>query len=197
MRKLIYIILLLLIATPLFGQSTVIVAKKKAAATCSVDSNEVGVRGEGASNTTSAENRIGCNLVTPDCSGKVYTAYLYHFSTGDDNAKVCLYSDDGDSAPDSGDDLVICSGTIASGSSAGWKTDSLATNPAVSTGTNYWLCIISDSTAWAYIYTSGVDQKYLVQAGAYASPPATLDPGVESWGNVSNRSVSMYMTVGD
>ena len=162
MRKLLIILCILFFAVPCLANQ-IIIGKKKAAATCSVATNEVGVRGEGASNTTSAEDRIGCNLVAPDCSGKVYTAYIYHFSTGNDNVKVCLYSDDGDSTPDSGDDLVICSGTIASGSSAGWKTDTLASNPAVATGTNYWLCIISDSTAWDYIHTGGIAQKYLVQ----------------------------------
>jgi hypothetical protein len=191
-------LLLILFAVNAYANCTVVVGQPTGAApTCNVSTNELGVRGEGASNTTSAEDRIGCNLVAPDCSGKLYTAAIYHFSTGNDNVKVCVYSDDGDSAPDSGDDLVICSGAIASGSSNGWKTDVLASNPSVATGTNYWLCIISDSTAWAYIYTGSVAQKYLVQAGAYANPPATLDPGAGSWGNVSDRSVSVYVTVGD
>lgn len=191
MRKLIYIILLLLIATPLFGQSTVIVAKKKAA-TCSVDSNEVGRRGEGGSNTQPTAERLYCNIFTPDCSGKVYTAYLYHYGTGSANAKVCVYADDGDSAPDSGDSKVECSGAIASGSSAGWKSGAMASNPSVSTGTNYWVCFIPDSTGWGYIYTEGAAAKTL--DSSYATPPSDM---TGSWSNISDRLISMYVTIGD
>jgi hypothetical protein len=191
MKKLIYIILLLLIATPLFGQSTVIVAKKKAAA-CSVATNEVGTRGEGGSNTNPTADRLYCNLFTPDCSGKLYTPNLYHYSTGSANAKVCIYTDDGDSAPDSGDELVICSSAIASESSAGWKDGTLATNPSVSTETNYWVCFISDSTGWGYLYTSGLATKTL--DSSYSSPPANLNG---TWGNINDRRISMYVTIGD
>lgn len=191
MKRIPIILCILLFVTPCLANQ-IIIGKKKAAASCSVDTNEVGYRAEGSSNTTPTAERFYCNLFTPDCSGKLYTAYLYHYSTGAANAKVCVYEDDGDSNPDSGDDLVICSGAIASGSSAGWKSAALATNPAVSTGTSYWVCFIPDATGWGYIYTTGLEAKTL--DSSYSSPPATMDG---SWSNISNRRISMYVTIGD
>jgi hypothetical protein len=194
MRKLIYIILLLLIATPLFGQSTVIVAKKKAA-TCSVSTNELGTRTQGGLNSYAGENKLECNLWTPDCSGKLYTAYLEHRGTGTDYAKVCVYTDDGDSTPDAGDSLLVCSGVITGNENEVWESAAMDTNPDVSTGTSYWLCMIGDNSAWNYFYAaSGLARKDITIAGAYASPPSDL---TGSWNNSANYQLSVYVTVGD
>jgi hypothetical protein len=194
MRKILYILLLLFIATPLFGQSTVIVAKKKAAATCSVDTNEVGRRDEDESTAAGTNAYMYCTLFTPDCSGKLYTAYLRHAATDTENAKLCVYLDDGDSAPDAGDSVVVCSGAISSGGSSGWKNAAMATNPSVSTANNYWVCIVNgDSTAWNMYYTASGSRRSRECTGCYDSPPSNLDG---TWGN-STATTDAYVTIGD
>lgn len=195
MKKILLITLLLLIATPLFGQSTVIVAKKKAAATCSVDTNELGTRTQGGSNAYAGENKLECNLWTPDCSGKLYTAYLEHRGTGTDYAKVCVYTDDGDSTPDAGDSLLVCSGVITGNENEVWESAAMDTNPDVSTGTSYWLCMIGDNSAWNYFYAaSGLARKNQTVENGYTSPPDNL---TGTWNNSANYQLSMYVTVGD
>jgi len=163
-------------------------------ATCSVATNEVGNRVIGADSTALGGDILRCNLQTPDCSGKLYTAYVYAVYSGD-NVKVCVYTDDGDSDPDAGDTLLVCSGEITSNDTTEWFNGALGSNPSVSTGTNYWVCLISDSTNWS---TKKVPeepgQKYLSLPGSYASPPSDL---TGSWGTNAERNQSAYITIGD
>jgi hypothetical protein len=135
-----------------------------------------------------------CNLWEPDCSGKLYTAYLRHRGTGTDYAKVCVYTDDGDSAPDAGDSLLVCSGVITGNENEVWESAAMTSNPSVSTGTNYWVCMIGDTSAWNYYYNTGVARKNQTVAGSYASPPSDL---TGTWNNSANYQISMYVTVGD
>lgn len=194
MRKLALILCFLFLATSVFAQSNILVVKKKVAGTCSVDTNEVGKRVEGASTAAGVNAYIYCTLFTPDCSGKLYTAYLRHAATDTENAKVCVYLDDGDSAPDSGDSLVECSGAIGSGGSSGWKNAAMATNPSVSTGSNYWVCILNgDNTAWNMYYDGSGSRRSMECTGCYASPPETLDG---TWSNATALT-DVYITVGD
>lgn len=201
MKKLIIATLILLLPTVCFAGALqeklcgVIAKKNTSAPTCSVDTNEVGRRDEDASTLAGSNNNMYCHLHTPDCSGKLYTAYLRHSSEDAENAKVCVYLDDGDSEPDSDDSLVECSGAIASGSSKGWKNAAMATNPAVSTGSNYWVCLLNEnSTTWDSYYVASGVRRQRSCSGCYASPPATLDYG--SWlSGTSTRD--MYVTIGD
>lgn len=166
-------------------------------ATCDVALNHLGTRDASVDATsTLSGDSVRCNLRAPDCAGKLYTAYLHHRTTGVDNAKVCIYTDDGDSAPDSADTLLVCSGVIAGSATATYYNAAMASNPDVATGTNYWVCIISDpSTGWdTYNTQEGQSQKYQAIAGSYASPPANL---AGTWGNNSNSTQAVFVTVGD
>lgn len=198
LRTLVALLTVLLLVAPSLGQD-VIVAKKKAGGggSCSVDSNELGTRGSSTAEALAIPgDSVRCNLWAPDCSGKLYTAYLHHRTTGADNAKICVYADDGDSNPDAGDGLLACSGAISGDANATYYNAAMASNPSVSTGTNYWLCIIGDAaTGWdTYDPGGGLAQKYQAIAGAYDSPPATL---TGSWGNNSDTTQATYVTVGD
>lgn len=164
----------------------------EAAATCNVSTDELGIRSEDASTIAGTNNNIYCHLHTPECSGKLYTANLRHSSTDAENAKVCVYLDDGDSDTDSGDTLVECSGAIASGSTTGWKNAAMATNPAVSTGSNYWVCLVNeDSTSWDSYYVASGTRKQKTCSGCYASPPENLDG---TWSSATS-SRDMYVLV--
>jgi len=193
MKKITFILCFLFLATSVFAQSNILVVKKKAAA-CSVSSNELGRRDEDSSTAAGTNAYMYCTLFTPDCSGKLYTAYLRHAATDTENAKVCAYLDDGDSAPDSGDSLVECSGAIGSGGTSGWKNAAMATNPSVSTENNYWVCILNeDSTAWNMYYNASGSRRGMNCTGCYASPPETLDG---TWSNTTALT-DVYITVGD
>jgi hypothetical protein len=133
-----------------------------------------------------------CNRWDAECSGPLNTALIYHYSTGADNVKVCIYSDDGDNIPDSGDSKVICTDAITSGSSAGWKSSVLSTNPSVIEGSGYFICAVTDSTAWSFLYTSGKTAYY--QDLSYTTPPDNL---AGTWGTVANQQISFYVTIGD
>ena len=186
---------LLLFTVNVYANCTVVVGQPTGVApTCSVATNELGTRNQGASNSYAGENKLECNLWTPDCSGKLYTAYLEHRGTGTDYAKVCVYTDDGDSNPDSGDELLVCSGAITGNENEVWESAAMTSNPAVSTGTNYWVCMIGDSTGWNYFYTSGLARKDQTVENGYSSPPGNL---TGTWNNSANYQLSMYVTVGD
>lgn len=194
MKRIPIILCILLFTVPCFANQ-IIIGKKKAAASCSVDTNELGTRTQGGSNSYAGADKMECNLWAPDCSGKLYTAYLAHRETGTDYAKVCVYTDDGDSAPDAGDSLLVCSGVITGNENEVWESAAMATNPSVSTGTNYWVCMIGEATAWNYFYAaSGLARKDITIAGAYTTPPSDL---TGSWNNSANYQISMYVTVGD
>lgn len=191
------VLVLLLLATVASAQDVIIAKKKTGGGSCSVDTNELGTR-----NTTTSEaltipgDSVRCNLWAPDCSGKLYTAYLHHRTTGSDNAKVCVYTDDGDGNPDASDSLLVCSGAISGNANATYYNAAMASNPSVSTGTNYWVCIIGDAaTGWdGYDPDSGKTQRYQAITGSYDSPPATL---TGTWGANSLTSMGVYITVGD
>ena len=161
---------------------------------CSAGSNEIGDRTEYAEGYTLAGTGGFCLLYTADCTGTLAYPYIYHYGTQADNAKVCAYSDDGDSIPNVGDLLLGCSGVIASGSSAGWKTDSTDLTDAVTVASPYWVCIVPDpATQWASLRTSsGSGTQYYQSGFSYASPPANLDG---SWSSTALRDYSLYIEI--
>jgi hypothetical protein len=126
----------------------------------------------------------------------LYTVYLHHRTTGTDNAKVCVYTDDGDALPDAGDNLLVCSNVITGNANAVYYDAAMTANPLVATSTGYWVCLISDpATGWdSFNAETGLVQKYLAVGGSYAAPPATLDG---AWGNNTSKALEAYVTVGD
>jgi hypothetical protein len=126
-------------------------------------------------------------------------AYIQNNSTNDSVLKVCIYNDDGDSTPDSGDTLVACSASIATGSTVGEKTGDIADCSAVVNTTNYWLCqLVDDSAAavWNIEHTVTGTGFYVDTGltGAYDSPPANLSPGADTWTSL-NRIYEVYVTI--
>jgi hypothetical protein len=197
MKKILLITLLLLIATPLFGQSTVIVAKKKAAATCSVDTNEVGDRTDytscgGTCHYNVTSTAVYCIGYTADCTGTLSYAYARHYGTNADEGKVCVYSKNSAAPPDSSDLLIGC-GTISS-SSAELAQSASEVGGSVTATAEYWVCITGGTSDFDIIRTdSGSSTVYYISSGFnYGSPPANLDG---SWSNTASRDYSMYVTI--
>jgi hypothetical protein len=90
--------------------------------------------------------------------------------------------------------LLVCSGVITGNENEVWESAAMDTNPDVSTGTSYWLCMIGDNSGWNYFYTSGLARKNQTVENGYTSPPDNL---TGTWNNSANYQLSMYVTVGD
>lgn len=84
---------------------------------------------------------------TASCTGDLDTGYLYHGQAVDNNAKLCVYLDDGDGVPaDSDDTLVGCSGNINT-AAVEWST-SAAVSGSVTKDSNYWILIYANTGDW-------------------------------------------------
>jgi hypothetical protein len=194
MRKLIYTILLLFIATPLFGQSTVIVAKKKAAATCSVDTNEVGTRSELATDRTLSSGYLYLWAATADCTGDLAVPYLYHNATDTPTVRLCIYSKS-DTTPQEADALICDSGDIVTGGSTGWKTGTTCASGSVTSTTEYWIGVqLRAGDNWVGKRGSSATLYYV--NGSASTCAATLTGKTFST-SASNAPLSAYFQIGD
>lgn len=197
MKKLIYIILLLLIATPLFGQSTVIVAKKKAAATCSVSTNEVGDRDVESTDRSLSQNVLYMFASTADCTGDLAIPYLYFAGASGDSVTVrlCIYSKS-DTTPQEADALICDSGDITGGGEVGWKAGTTCASGSVTNTTGYWIGVQVRNTTNAWTAKrAGTATLYYVSRSA-SSCAATLT-GLTFSTSASNAPLSAYFQIGD
>jgi len=185
------------------AQGNILIAKKKAAPSCNPASNEVGYRSE----YVSAGIHIGLDdailvLGTADCSGTLGYAYVYHYDTANDTAKVCVWRDNGatPNVPDTTDDVLsgmTCS-TVTSGSSAGWKQSAAKLGGSVTNGTSYWIGIIGSNNTYTWstgFSSTGTTRRYDWDgvAFSYASPPATLNGDYTNYDTSS--SISVYVEI--
>jgi hypothetical protein len=197
MRKIIYIILLLFIATPLFGQSTVIVAKKKAAATCSVSTNEVGDRDIESTDRTLSQGYLYMFAATADCSGNLAIPYLYFAGASGDSVTVrlCIYSKS-DTTPQEADALICDSGDIAGGGDAEWKAGTTCESGSVTNTTGYWVGVqLRASTNEWTAKRAGTATLYYASR-SNTSCAATLS-GLTFSTSASNAPLSAYFQIGD
>jgi hypothetical protein len=128
-------------------------------------------------------------------TGNLSYAHISHDGTSSENAKVCVYSSS-DTTPQNGDAKIGCSGAIAANSDA-WYQSAGKLGGAVTDGTNYWVCIISDTTNWSQHRNNTTGSKtwyWYNGTGIYASPPATLTPP-SSWSNTADRDISCYVDI--
>lgn len=197
MKKIIYIILFLLIAMPLFGQSTVIVAKKKTAASCSVDTNEVGDRTQEATDRALAQGYLYLFASTADCTGDLAIPYLYFAGASGDSVTVrlCIYSKS-DTTPQEADALICDSGDIAGGGDAEWKAGTTCASGSVTNTTGYWVGVQlrASTNAWT-AKRAGTATLYYVSRNQ-TSCAANLS-GLSFSTSASNAPLSAYFQIGD
>ena len=113
---------------------------------------------------------------TASCSGTLTTAYIHHDSGQTDNIKLCVYLDDGDNVPDSGDTQVGCTDVITSNLANGWASGAIS--GSITSGSVYWIMINTDGTAWYFKRIgAAADRTYYGDTDYYASPPANLGTG--------------------
>ena len=117
MRKILIALLILLVpaaALP-WGGSMMIMSGGSDAGGGGGGSCNMGYETEATTDGGIGESAEVMQLYTASCSGTLDNAYLYHHIDGGiENARICVYLDDGDNAPDSGDTKVACSGVITS-----------------------------------------------------------------------------------
>jgi len=124
-------------------------------------------------------------------SGPLQSAYLYHLGNATNSAKICVYLDDGDNAPGSGDTKVACSGIISS-STTEWASAPFSSG-SITQGSNYWVILASSSQDWYTTFDPGGNYGHDGGNNIYANEPSTL-PAAGNWG-ILNRYYSGYVTV--
>ncbi len=110
----------------------------------------------GTNSTYASDDAVRINYyAAPVCgtsgctAGDFTTAAVYNrMTTTDTNrkVKVCVWEDDGDEAPDSGDTFLGCSEVITNNGSTGWQTASMGANVAADCSTGYFIGIISSGS---------------------------------------------------
>ena len=118
------------------------------------------------------------------------TAYLYHNGTATNSARICVYLDDGDLSPDSGDTKVACSGVISS-STTGWASASFS-GGSITGGSNYWIALAASSQDWNAKFDYGDTDGYFGSNNIYAYESSTLPATNRS---SLNRYYSGYVTI--
>lgn len=155
-----------------------VLAKKNSASSCNPASDAVGDKGEYAAQINTGNNDFVCSGPwTPTCSGTLGYGYARKYDTDADSFKMCVYKDDGDNTPDTGDTKVSCSSGKDT-STAGWNETTDKLGGSVTTGSAYWVCTVSNLNGFRGMGQSTGDSRYcdIVDLG-YATPPDTLDSG--------------------
>jgi len=195
MKRLLIILCILLFTVPCFANQ-IIIGKKKAAASCSVDTNEVGDRDAESTNRALSQGYLYMFASTADCSGNLAIPYLYFAGSSGDSVTVrlCIYSKS-DTTPQADDALVCDSGDIAGGGEAGWKAGTTCASGSVTNGTGYWIGVqLRASTNGWTAKRAGTATLYYVSDSA-STCPATLT-GLTFSTSASNAPLSAYFQIG-
>lgn len=196
MKRLLIILCILLFVTPCLANQ-IIIGKKKAAASCSVDTNEVGDRDVESTDRNLYQNNLYMFASTADCSGDLAIPYLYFNGASGDSVTVrlCIYSK-ADTTPQADDALVCDSGDIAGGGDAGWKAGTTCASGSVTNTTGYWVGVqvLNSTKAWT-AKRAGTATLYYVGRTA-STCPATLT-GLTFSTSASNAPLSAYFQIGD
>jgi hypothetical protein len=169
-------------------------ASGAAAPACNPASNEVGDRTDyGTEHIDFSADTLYCFLYTADCSGTLGYAYIYHYGTATDNAKVCVYSDDGDGNADAGDTKIACSDAITASADQQYQSSGKLGGSVIK-DTNYWVCVIPDSTGFDVTRTASGYRtlNWGVETGSYATPPNNL---TNATSDTASRDFSVYVGI--
>ena len=207
MKRLTLIILGVLLCTPLYSDMNPYIAGVPVSggscdSACDPESNEVGVRTfNETNNATLAVGASLATLYTPDCSGYLDMAYVFqgNIALMSGPVKIFVYLDDGDSVPDSGDELIAKTASITGGTASTWYNSAITEScVSVSTENSYWIVIACDDDSaygFRYAYTSSIGgTAYTDTTGDYYdAEPSTLGAG--DWGGNTTRRTSVYVTI--
>jgi hypothetical protein len=178
MRKLIYTILLLFIATPLFGQSTVIVAKKKAACTYTSKNAQTGTGANLDYTSTGSANKAVSFVANGTYSPRRITASLKKTGSPTVTMQFYIRQDAGESTSRTEPGDVVISAVT-------YEAEDLTTSYAdytidipieqtaeLTNGNVYWIQIYGGNSAsnyvqWQYNASGDEEENYTT------APPTT------------------------
>jgi len=155
----------------------------------------VGTNDQSGAPAARAKDSSWCFLFTPTCYGTLKNAYLIHANTSESTAKVCVYSDNGDSIANSSDLKLGCSSSMTT-SIVEWSSQTM--DGGTLTSGKVWVCLFVASGA-ANTWSAEKDSKtvtyyYNTSTGHYDTPPANLTSVSNS---ASGANHTMYVTVGE
>lgn len=202
---------LLLLCAPAWAWNVVMLGGGEAVSggTCDISTSEVGQRTLFTSTTNLVEDGMVCYLYEADCTGQLGRAFIAHDWTGSDNVKIgvfdSVYQTDLTTVhlPDSNDTILSGSQwvTVSGNADGTWyNSGSNEIGGSVQQGKKYFVCAITDSTAWSLRRTvSGPNYIAYVLSpgswGSYSSPPSNLSTGNTSWLDYSPRDMSIYVEI--
>jgi hypothetical protein len=200
MNKLLFILCSILIAVPSYGRVCFVGGGGTASegAACNAATNDIGDRTTTYGDWVDvASGGVACMQYTADCSGTFGYGYIVHDSTGNDNGKICLYSDgDGDTNADSSDLLLGCSAEFSSNTDGEVVKTSGKFSIAASNGVRYWICIAGGAGSFRFeraTYDVGLKTFWYLSSGwNYASPPANLSA---SWSTDTLNEFAVYVEI--
>jgi hypothetical protein len=196
MKRIPIILCILLFVTPCLANQ-IIIGKKKAAASCSVDTNEVGDRDVESTDRALSQGYLYLFASTADCTGDLAIPYLYFAGASGDSVTVrlCIYSKS-DTTPQADDALVCDSGDIAGGGEAGWKAGTTCASGSVTNTTGYWVGVQlrASTNAWTAKRAGTATLYYASRSNT--SCAATLS-GLTFSTLASNAPLSAYFQIGD
>lgn len=181
MGRAVAFLLTLLLATPAWGWPPTVMVGFGAGGSFNM--------GKESGGTLGTINDLAPNgkLFSASGSGTLETGYILHNSTNLDRTKICVYLDDGDSLPDTGDTLVGCSASIES--TAVEEVSGAFSGGSISQGSSYWIVIAPDTTDWAGAYDAGGSK--ICNEEYYSSPPATMQG---TWSDLA-RDYAVWVSV--
>lgn len=194
--KILITLFILVCASPAWGFMLVGGRPQSSTATCSTTTDYCGTISNSANNGLLVEDVMYAGIYTPVCasgcsSGTFSTGFVRHNGTSADDAKICLYLDDGDSVPGSADTLVECEQVASSIDE--WAASTVDFSAAAACGSNYWVLLITDNSQFnSYRDTSTGTVYYITSVGSYTTPPANL---AGTWATVT-RTNDAYVEIG-
>jgi hypothetical protein len=192
---------------PLTGTGSISIGAPGAGKGTIYFANYVAPSGMTGTNNISAATTVGLSIGRSDCwsvsasaTGTLTTAYIHHADTNTASAKVCVYSNDGDS-PDAGDSKLGCSSAITP-STIGWSSAAMS-GGSVSTGTSYYLCVFTDDDNTKYFRMSQTDAAptssvyYRTDGDFFDTEDADLYYAGSGWNIDTLRTAhrSVYVTI--
>ena len=205
MKRLTLIIIGVLLCTPLYSDMNTYIAGVPVSGGCSSacdpESNEVGNRVSGVDGANLAVGASLATLYTPDCSGYLDMAYVFQANVASMSGpvKIFVYLDDGDSVPDSGDELIAKTASITGGTEWTWYNSAITEScVSVSTENSYWIVIACDDDSalgfrGSYSSATGGTAYTDTTGDYYDAEPSTLGAG--EWGGNTARKTSVYVTI--
>lgn len=142
-------------------------------------------------NQVMPSNQMWCWKFTSSCAGTLGYGYIGHHGTDSDNAKICVFNDDGvGSEPEDATQVGNCGS--ATSSTDEFKETTAKLTGSISDATAYWVCIVADTTGWNLNWKlSGGTCYWNAITGSYTTP--TTNAG-DAWSTMT-RLPAAYVVI--